>query len=255
VSGRTRAILIGLGAVAAIALAAVLVWRVALRERAEPVSVAEAVTRFRAEARAADTTIPAGVYLYETSGWESISALGGRRHRYPRRSSLTVTSDGCGMSLRWDALRSRHSTWRVCTGGGGLRLVSWEEAHNFVGRDDVTRWRCTATAWLPADSTPGSSSEHACTGGDTEQRGLVTVLGEETLVVGDVPVETVRLRVGVEETGEARGPLVEERWLEPVTGLPVRISYRVTTTNDSPIGDVTFDERYDLRLLSLQPRR
>lgn len=254
-SRRTRGIVIGLGTAAVIPVAAVSVWHFVLGEEAEPASVDEAVARFRQAAEQGETAIPAGVYLYRTSGEESISALGGRRHRYPTRSSLTVTSDGCGMELRWDVLRMRHNTWEVCSEGNGQRLAAWREAHNFVGRDDVTDWRCTMTAWLPSDRTPGSSSPYRCEGAGTNQRGGVTVVGEEALLVGSVRVDTVRLRIGVTETGEARGPLVEERWLEPVTGLPVRIRYRVTTENASPIGDVTFEERYDLRLVSLQPRR
>lgn len=250
-----RRILIGLGAVAAIAIAAAVVWGLVLRERAEPASVDEAVARFREEGRRSGTPIPAGVYLYATTGTESISALGGRRHRYPRRSSLTVTAGGCGMQLRWDVLRTRRTTWEVCPEDDGQRLAESVEAHNFVGRDDVTRWRCDATAWLPSDLTAGSATPHRCDGGDTVQRGLVTVIGVETLTVAGVPVETVRLRVDAAETGAARGPLLEERWLEPATGLPVRIRYRVRTENASPIGDVTFEERYELRLLSLRPRR
>lgn len=250
-----RRILIGVGAVAAMAIAAAAVWGLVLRERAEPASVDEAVARFREEGRKGGTPIPAGVYLYATTGTESISALGGRRHRYPQRSSLTVTGGGCGMTLRWDVLRTRRTTWDVCPEGEGQRLAEWVEAHNFAGRDDVTTWRCDATAWLPADRAAGGTTPYRCDGGDTLQRGLVTVLGEETLTVAGAPVGTVRLRVGVAETGAARGPLVEERWLESATGLPVRIRYRVRTENSSPIGDVIFEERYELRLLSLQPRR
>ncbi len=254
-SGRRRVILIGLGSVAVILVAAGVVWRVVLREEAEPASVGEAVARFRAVAEQGETPIPAGVYVYATTGEESISALGGRRHRYPARSSITVTRAGCGMELRWDVLRTRRNTWEVCPEADGQRLAAWTEAHNFVGRDDVTPWRCVGTAWLPPDHTAGSSSPYRCDGAGTQQRGTVLVVGEEAVAVGTTAVDTVRLRINVTETGEARGPLVEERWLEPVTGLPVRIRYRVTTKNASPIGDVTFVERYDLRLLALQPRR
>ncbi len=153
-----RGILIGLGAVAAVALSAGAVWRLVLREQVEPASVDEAVARFREAALRGDTPIPAGVYLYATTGTESISALGGRRHRYPARSTLTVTSGGCGMQLRWDVLRTRRTTWEVCPEGGGQRLAAWVEAHNFVGRDDVTTWRCDGTAWLPPDPTAGSAT-------------------------------------------------------------------------------------------------
>lgn len=254
-SARKRTILIGLGAVAASALAAAAVWRLVLREEVAPASLDEAVARFRAAAERGATPIPAGVYAYATSGSESISALGGRRHRYPARSSLTIVPRACGMELRWEVLRTRSTTWTVCPARAGQRLVSWREAHNFVGRDDVTLWRCAGTPWLPGVQKPGTTSPYRCDGGGTRQHGTVTVIGSEAVTVAGARVETVRLRIVVTETGEARGPLVEERWLEPVSGLPVRVRYRVTTKNASPIGDVTFVERYDLRLLSLRPRR
>ena len=124
------------------------------------------------------------------------------------------------MSLRWDVLRTRSNTWEVCALGDGQQLAAWVEAHNFVGRDDATRWRCIDTAWLPADRNAGSTSPYRCDGAGTSQRGTVTVVGEETVRVASSAVDTVRLRVDVTETGEARGPIVEERWLEPVSGLP-----------------------------------
>ncbi len=94
-----------------------------------------------------------------------------------------------------------------------------------------------------------------CTSSDSAQDGTTTVVGEEEVRVGTVDVDVVHLRVDTLESGGARGPTVEHRWLERETGLPVRVEYRVTTLNPSPIGDVRFEERYTLRLVSLEPRR
>lgn len=228
-------------------------WHLALRDDTSPVSVGDALASYRARAEAADTPIPAGVYVYETTGSERISALGGFEHPYPARTTVTVSGGGCGMTLRWAPLQHRSNTYEIC--GGVRELAGWTEAHRFVGRDDVTRWRCTGTAWLPLDTDPGSSSVFSCASSDSTQRGTTTVVGEETLRVGQAEVEVVHLRTAARETGNARGPLLEQRWLERMTGLPVRIDVTVTTSNPSPIGDVRFHERYSLRLVSLQPRR
>ncbi len=239
---------------AAIVLAAATgAWVLAARESATPASIGDALARYRANAEAADTPIPPGVYVYATTGSESISALGGRKHSYPSRSTVTVAGAGCGMTLRWDVLLHRSNTYEICDDGS--RLSGWSETHRFVGRDDITRWRCDATAWLPADTDPSSSTAFDCASTDSEQVGTTTVVGEEMLRVGTADVGVVHLRVATREGGGARGPTVEQRWLERETGLPVRVDYRVTTLNPSPIGDVRFDERYTLRLLSLQPRR
>lgn len=252
---RRRAIVVALAALALSFVAALVVWRVVLRDTATPASIEDALARYRAAAASGDAPIPPGVYVYETSGSESISALGGTTHRYPRRSTITVTRAPCGMDLRWDVLKTRSTTWTVCTTGERAQeLDGWIERHVFFGQTDTTTWDCRGSAWL-ADAAASARTSHSCDGGDSTQTGDVVIVGTVPLRVGEVMVDTVHLRLRAEETGVARGPLVEERWLEPETGLPIRLSYDVRTENDSPIGDVVFAERYHLRLTSLEPRR
>jgi hypothetical protein len=254
-SRRTRIVLGAVvGAVVVVAAAAAFVFGVVLRDTAEPASVADAVARYRAAAAAGETPIPPGVYVYATTGEESISALGGTTHRYPARSTITVTTAPCGMTLRWDVLKTRTTTWEICAEGEQQEVASWVERHVFFGQDDRTTWRCVGWTWLPG---PGSEERAPleCDGGDTTMSGAVEDLGVETLTVAGDPVATVHLRVRAAERGVARGPVVEDRWVESETGLPVRVRYSVRTANVSPIGDVTFTERFTVRLLSLEPRR
>jgi hypothetical protein len=247
-------ILVGVAAAAGIAAAAAVVWAVALRDTAEPVSVDEVVDRYRARAASGDTAIPAGVYVYETSGEESISALGGTTHEYPLESTITVTPARCGMTLTWDALEERASAYTICDEGEELSLLEWTERHRFFGQDDRNDWRCDHVAWLPAEAEPGLELPYRCKSSDTLQAGTLTVVGTEPVVVGGTRLDALRVRIDATETGAARGTLAEERWLEPETGLPLRIVYRVETKNSSPIGDVTFEEGYELHLHSLEPR-
>ncbi|HSC91415.1 MAG TPA: hypothetical protein VLB86_07165 [Gaiellaceae bacterium] len=242
-------------AVALLALAGAAVWRLALRDTSEPASADEALGRFRGEADGTDGRIPLGVYTYATEGFESVSALGGRRHRYPARSTITVTRAACGLALRWDVLATRSNELTLCAEGADLRLSSWSERHEFFGRTDRTDWRCPVAAWLPAERAPGSASPLRCRSSDSTLDGTVTVVGVETIAVGARRVRALRLRAEARESGGARGPLVQEHWLAAQTGLPLRVVYAVRTANPSPIGDVTFEERYELRLLSLEPRR
>jgi hypothetical protein len=254
VERRTRLVLVGAIAALAVVGAGAAVWAFALRDTAEPASVDEAVRRFREAAAGGDTPVPAGVYVYATIGSESISALGGTTHRYPRRSTITVTPAPCGMTLRWDVLTTRSDTVTVCRGSGGQRLAGWVERHRFFGQDDRSDWRCEATAWLPA-AEPGAALPYRCRSSDTDQQGTTRVAPGRTVVVDGARIDAVVVRVEAEETGSSRGKLTQERVLEPATGLPLAIEYTVSTKNDSPIGDVGFEERYTLRLLSLEPRR
>ena len=249
-------ILVGTAVAGLAVAAAVVAWRVLLHDTAAPATVADAVARYREQAAAADTPVPPGVYVYRTTGFESISALGGTTHRYPRRSTITVTKASCGMTLRWDVLTTRSNTWTVCdTGERLLRLDRWSEHHVFFGQDDETVWSCSGSPWLTDPSRVGTRASQLCDGGSATLAGTVDVLGVTPLDVGGVTVETIHLRLTATEDGDARGPLVEDRWLERETGLPVRIRDRVRTDNDSPIGDVVFRERYELWLVSLEPRR
>jgi len=250
---RRLRLLLTVAAGIAVVSTALVAWQLAFRDTATPASIDDALARYRAQAADADTPIPPGVYVYATAGSEFVSALGGLRHRYPARSTITVTAGGCGMKLRWDVLEHRSNVYEICN--DGRRLGAWTETHRFVGQDDVTPWRCESTAWLPEPSDRRSPTGHLCRAGASLQRGTVTVVDDESALVGAATVDVVRLRADARETGEARGPLVEERWLEPETGLPVRIVYRASTLNPSPIGDVRFEERYTLDLVSLEPRR
>jgi len=250
---RGRWLLIAGAVVTAMIAAAVTAWQLAFRDSAAPASIADALERFRARARAAETPVPAGVYVYATTGREAISALGGRRHRYPGRSTVTVTAGGCGMTLRWDVLEHRSNLYEICD--EAARLGSWAEIHRFIGQDDRTDWSCSATAWLPSRTEPGAIAPYACRSSDASQRGTVAVVGEETVRVGGVGLAALHVRIRAVESGASRGPLREDRWLEPATGLPLRVAYRVETTNSSPIGDVVFEERYTLLLTSLEPLR
>ncbi len=250
-TGKTRLLLIG-GIVLVAAAALVGAWALAFRDTATPASVDDAVARFREQAQAADLPIAPGVYVYATTGEESISALGGIRHRYPPQSTITVQGGGCGMIVRWDVLETRWNELEVCTDGS---LGTWQESHQFVGQDDRSTWDCADAVWLPEDASVGAEQPYVCESADTRQEGTTTVVGEEVVPVMGHDVETLHIRLEAEETGESRGSLVEERWLEASSGLPVRITYEVRTANDSPIGDVIFEERYTLDLTSLEPRR
>ena len=254
---RRRVILMVFGAtVLAGVVAAVVVPRIVLRDTAAPASLEDALARYRAAAARAPTPIPAGVYVYSTIGSESVSALGGATHVYPQRSTITVTEAPCGVMLRWDVLQTRSTTWRVCARGPApvvQRLRGWTERHQFFGQDDSTTWSCGDSGWLVAGAA-GTTSPYRCDSTDTVEEGRLVVVGSETIDVGGAAVGTVHIRIAQDERGDGRGRIVEERWLERRSGLPVRLRSRARSINGSPLGDVTFTERYDLTLNSLEPR-
>ncbi len=248
----------GATSVAAAALLVALgAWYFFLRDSAQPASVADAVAAFRAQQGAgwAAAAIPPGVYLYESDGLERTDALGGATHRYPRTSTISVTTAPCGVRMRWDVLEGRSSTWTLCVGPDGWTEKTWDEQHTFFGIGDATTYTCTDTPFRPADDEPGTTFAVSCKTGSTRVRGHGRVVARVPVEVEGRSIESVRVRTSVVFAGSPRGSATFDFWLARDTGLPVRIRMVSSTTNDTPIGDVHYEEDVSLALTSTTPRR
>jgi hypothetical protein len=253
---RSRVLALAAAGAGGLALAAYGAWYVGFRDVAEPSSVEEAVTTFREETEPGRRSpVPEGVYVYDTAGFERTDALTGVTHRYPRRSTITATADPCGVRLRWDVLEGRSTTWTFCVTTAGWEVASQDERHTFFGRTERTTYACVDTPIRPAGDSPGTTFEVACSTDDAEERGSGRVVGRETLRVGGRLVRTVHVTRRTSFRGETRGRSTHDLWLERETGVPVRVVMTSQTTNESPIGDVNYDEAVTLRLRSLEPRR
>ena len=195
-------------------------------DTAKPASIEDAVHRFQTSGGGRSKL--AGVYLYATSGGESIDALGGANHRYPATTSVTAVGTRCGVRLRWDALVGRTATWTLCATPAGVELSTWEVVHTFFGRSDRTTYTCAVPLLLRA----GSFHCRSARGG---QSGRVTVVGRVT--GGDHGTETA------------------DWWLGTQSGLPVRLLLSSRTSRPLFLGRVHYKEDVDLRLRSTIPKR
>ena len=238
----------------AVAIAAV--WLVAFRDTAEPVTVGEAVASFREETEPspAESPIPEGVYVYATAGFEKTDALTGVTHRYPKRSTITIRATGCGVSLLWRVLKGRTTEWIYCSTPGGWELASQDERHTFFGRSEPTTYLCTDVPIRPAAGSVTRWSV-VCSTDTSEERGAGSVVGREPIRVGGQTVSTEHVRRTSTFSGDIRGSSRHDIWFDADSGVPVRIVMVSRTTNDSPVGDVHYEERVTLRLTSLTPRR
>ena len=247
---------IALMVLSACGLGALAVWWFALRDTTEPVSVEEAVAGFRSqtEAASAEPGLPEpGVYVYTATGGESVDALIGSEHAYPAQLTITVLHEGCGYVLRWEFLRRRSTEREYCPAPGGLELRRQTEIHTFFGREETTDYRCEPGSL--ARPAAGTSFGWNCSTGTKTEVAEGEVVGVETLTVAGVAVETIHLRVETRLTGATRGTGGVEVWLEHATGLPVRELTWNDNVTDAAIGDVRYQERYELELTSLEPRR
>ncbi len=221
------------------------------QDSSEAASVQQALEEFRAE-QAGQSPIE-GVYLYATDGRESIDALGGASHTYPATTTITVTESGCGLELRWAALSGRSTSWRFCDTSSGLELRRSDERHSFFGRSDHTVYECQDRLLVPRRAT--DPIPFLCRSSRATERGESRLLGVSPLDVEGRRVEAVHVRMTLEVSGGDAGWETIDWWLQEESGIPLRVVLRSRTSRPLFVGRVHYSEDFDLRLISLQPRR
>ena len=198
---------------------------------------------------------PEGVYVYATTGGDEVDVFGGTRHTYPNETTITVRHIRCGLAERWDALEERWDERETCRSAAGDALHAYRSYHEFFGQGDTRRMRCDGFAY-PAGVKPGDRWSSTCRAPDTEATSKLQVVGFETLKVAGTQVRTLHIRVVTSLTGSQTGSSQRDVWASTQKGLSVR-EHSVTTSHgrEPVIGDVTYHEEVDLRLVSLEPRR
>lgn len=213
-----------------------------LHDTAKPASVAEAIARLRASGA------KGGVFVYATRGSESLAAFVNARHVYPVRTALTVVPVACGDRLTWDALEGRSTSWTLCRTAAGVELRGELETHSFFGRTDHTTYACTGA--LLAGNRP-----FTCRSRRGGAIGRIHSFGLGHLVVEGRPLPALHVREVAHVQGGDGGTETTDWWLEPRSGLPLRLSFASRTSRPLRIGRAHYSEQVDLRLVSTSPRR
>jgi len=229
-------------AVVGAGLAAAVAGGLLLHDTSRPASVTAALRLFRQE-----DPKPApdeGVYVYDTTGGESLDVLNGATHRYPATTTITVRRVGCGTQLRWQALAERSTTWVLCRSGNSFVERSADEVHDFFGKVDRTSYRCTA----------GARGAFTCVSQHGREHGVAVTAGRETIAVGDARVSAVHIRTTARISGGDHGTETVDWWLSPGRAAPIRVTMSSRTSRKEPIiGAAHYRERAELRLASLVP--
>jgi hypothetical protein len=234
-------------------------WALVFRTVASPVGLREALRMYRKEqtAKVLDSLrahLPApGVYIYRTSGGESLSFLGVSRD-FPSRTSMVVADDRCAM-VSWLPLAEHTETTTMCaTPGGGLRLPRLVTFESIAGSETTSTVRCPATAWLlPPDPSKGMHWRASCSLDSPRERVSMTgvALGPTTMAVGGRAVEVDHVRVDLRYEGAQSGTNPTDFWVVPSTGLIVRERELVSADE----GSVHYGETMDAVLTGLTPLR
>ena len=215
-----------------------------------PATSAAPVTSAGPEATAlppAVAVLPAsGVYVYATTGGDSIDIVGGVAHTYPATSTITVTAEGCGVRQRWDVADERWQSSLRCTTDAGVaepQRVNYDEFFD-LGQTDT--WECTGEP-RPLDAPPGTTWARSCQKGDHFDLHSGTVVGTEPIDVGGRQLQSLHVRVSV-DNGRASDSQVTDSWYLLGSDLLLVQSAVNRTTNDTAFGEVHYEEDFEIRL-------
>lgn len=241
-----------------------------LDDTTTPVDTDEVVADFRDEATTtplaptataiapdALTTAAAGVYVYETTGDESIDALGGASHEYPAETTITVRPTTCGARYRWVAIEERSEDVDICVIDGSLTLRGYVADHEFFSQDDNQTLTCDDPVVLLAPDLEPGVSTGVCRGDGLVEDLTVTIGTPEAVQVGEDRVQAIEVAIDVvvgPPDGHTQGVSITRLLIDPATGVIVEWSETTMTTADSQVGSVDYTETFSLRLVSLEPR-
>lgn len=198
------------------------------------------------------SVLPApGVYVYTTTGGDSVDALDGVSHDYPASTTITVTLADCGVLQRWDVAAERWEAWQRCLTDGGLAETRRTTYDEFFGIGQTDTYECVGEA-RPVDASSAMSWSRTCRQGEREDVYAGTVVGIEQLDVGAMTVQVLHVRVTIDNGREADRQVIDS-WYLLGSDLLLAQSASNRTTNDTAFGEIHYVEEYEIRLTSLDP--
>ena len=192
-----------------------------------------------------------GVYVYATTGRDSVDALNGAHHDYPATTTITVTLTPCGAQQRWDILEQRWQEWQHCTEGPEVSETGRTNYDEFFGQSQTDAWVCTGTP-RPLEAAPGTTWTTTCTSGSTTDTYDGVVVSTEKQAVGTSTVDTLHVQVTITDSTPSDSQIIDT-WYLTGTDLVVVQTSTVATSNASQVGTVHYTETYDIHLTSLTP--
>ena len=220
--------------------------------QAEPAQRAE--HRQAASNEPTPSTPEEGVYRYATDGYESIDQPSSR-HDYPKETATTIRNSECGFTLHWQPLENRWDEMSMCNQGSETFVKRMATHREFYGQENDSQYQCErgTYAWR---HQAGATWGGRCADGDAIMQLRGRTIGREPVQVGNETVESLHFIIeGRLSGGDAEGTWRAERWIDPDTGLVLRLEADTHATTDSSVGTVQYREEVSLRLLSTTPER
>jgi hypothetical protein len=195
------------------------------------------------------------VYRYRTVGREDTNAVGGAGHSYPDVTTLTVTADPCGFTMRWDGLEQRWDSWTVCVTHRELHVVSETFKHSFFGVSDQRTYACTRAQLRPGPEASGTRIGGRCEGAGDTAVWTGQVVGVDELRIDGALVPALHTRIVEHLSGNTDGDRSWDDWWMIDTGLLLRRRWSVVGDSSTVFGGAHYTETVALDLLSQTPAR
>jgi len=250
-------VLVSISSIVVVLIAAgVFAFTVVFENSTIPVSISEAIDRFRGNDTDSDKDdlLETGVYTYTTVGQESVKTFLSASRDYPSDSTITVTAVGCGVRLEWTPLRERNEFMEVCRIDGGIALIRYGGAHEFFGMRDEYFVDCPEGTWLVPPSSVTQLSPVSCAGGNLGHDRISTMSGTRTITIDGEQVEGMEIVTTISTTGAMNGTITTTKVIS-ADGKVLSWSDEVDGLLPSPVGDVEYKESFTLTLASLVPSR
>ncbi|HVL82365.1 MAG TPA: hypothetical protein VM840_12325, partial [Actinomycetota bacterium] len=197
-----------------------------------------------------------GVYLYDTEGSFEVALFGGSKHRYPDRTTVTLTHTPCGADMRWDVLEERWERAVLCSAGDGIEVREFVTFHEFYEQGMTRHFRCRAPTFLhPPTTDAGSSFGGRCASPDAAAEIAGTVVGVEDMTVAGRPVASLRVRTEETLTGAVQGWRRSEIWFARSNGLMLKRVSRTQARASTPGGPTDYTEKFTMSISALDPLR
>lgn len=199
----------------------------------------------------------AGVYVFASSGYESVDIAGGRREM-PDETPFTLQTTAAGFSTRLQPYTQHVDLREFSHEGAGIHLERWYMERTFFGQTVAQDYRCSGDqpAWT-RNAAPGDQTRLRCAWDQrADLEGTSTLQGYEDVALGDG--DSVRgvphLVVDATLTGDVEGHSRLDLWLHPETGQVLREIRDIQVDTPSPFGRVRYREATEFHLWSLTPQ-
>ena len=153
-------------------------------------------------------------------------------------------------------LRERRDEWGLCSTPDGIELSPLGvQYHEFYNQPDEEAVSCDRSVVLipSVTSAPAGPQQLSCTLADDPWLPRWEILERTTRSVEGTTIDVQHVRMTVDDSDEYYEHTVVDWYLAP-TGLPMEMS-STKRLHTSPIGGVVYHEQCDLQLISTAPLR